>query len=144
VIGNLADAFTIRLLGAGDEAIVAEGALLFDHTPIPDQTSAFLRSERDFIWFAMAGSGPIGFVSASILLHPDKEPHLFVNELGVDDNFRRQGIATRLMQAVVHFGRERGLWPIWVAAEGDDHAAQAFYRSLSGMTERGAIVYEWE
>jgi GNAT superfamily N-acetyltransferase len=140
MVGSIA----IKLLGPGDESLVEAGAELFDDPPIPEQTRAFLASERDLLWFALAEGRPVGFVSANVLLHPDKLPHLFVNELATAESHRRRGIATRLMQSVVDFGRERALWPVWVAAEGDDDQAQAFYRSLSGKTERGAVVFEWE
>lgn len=140
----MTDRIAIRLLGSEDLELVLSAADLFDEPPIPDQTRAFLESEREFLWFALDGERPVGFVSASVLLHPDKPPHLFVNELATAEPYRRRGIATRLMQTVVDFGRERKLWPVWVAADGDDDLAQAFYRSLAGLTERGAVVFEWE
>ena len=137
------DGITIRLLGPKDAALVASAAALFDHPPLPDQTAVYLASERDFLWFAFADDAPVGFVSTVVVLHPDKPPQLFVTELGVAETTRRRGIATRLMQTVVAFGRERALWPVWVVAEGDDAHAIAFYRSLSGLTEAGAVHFEW-
>lgn len=136
--------FSIRLLNAGDEALVLNARRLFDYAPIAEQTRAFLVSDREFLWFAMTCDQPVGFVSATSILHPDKEPHLFVNELAVHEDWRRRGIARKLMETVVAFGRKNALWPIWLAAEGDDHRAQAFYRSLSDLSERGVIVFEWE
>ena len=134
----------IRLLGPGDETLVEAAAELFDHEPLPEQTRAFLASEREFLWLAIVKGRPAGFVSATSILHPDKRPHLFVNELATHEDHRRRGIATRLMRTVEQYGREHGLWPIWLAAEGDDEQAIAFYQSLSDMEERGAVVFEWE
>ena len=134
----------IRLLGPGDETLVEAAAELFDHEPLPEQTRAFLASEREFLWLAIVKGRPAGFVSATSILHPDKRPHLFVNELATHEDHRRRGIATRLMRTVEQYGREHGLWPIWLAAEGNDAQAIAFYRSLSDMEERGAVVFEWE
>lgn len=48
------------------------------------------------------------------------------------------------MRTVEEYGKMNGLWPIGVAAEGDDAQAIAFYRSLGDMEERGATVFEWE
>lgn len=141
---NVTEAVTIRMLGQGDEALVHSAADLFDDPPIAEQTTAFLNSDRDHIWIAYCGQEPVGFVSAITLLHPDKPPHIFVNELGVDDDYRRQGIATRLMAEAVSFARSCGLTPLWLAAEGDDDLANSFYRSLSEPIERGSVVYEWE
>ena len=135
---------TIRLLWLCDEALVEAAAQLFDHKPLPEQTRAFLASDREFMWLALKEGLPVGFVSATSILHPDKPPHLFVNELATHQDHWRRGIATRLMRVVEQFGRENDLWPIWVAAEGDDAQAISFYRSLGDMEERGAPVFEWE
>ncbi len=138
------ESVTVRLLGRGDEALIHAAADLFDDTPLPDQTQAFLASERDFIWVAFLGEEAVGFVSATVLIHPDKKPHIFVNELGVDDDHRRKGIGSKLMAEAVGFARSKKMIPLWLAAEGDDDLANSFYRSLSEPTERGSRVYEWE
>ena len=140
----MSETIEIRLLGPGDEDLVSAGAELFDDPPDPVQTRAFLASDREFLWFALDGGQPVGFVSATSIFHPDKKPHLFVNELATREDHFRRGIATQLMRTVERFGREQGLWPIWVAAEGGDARAIAFYRSLQDMEERGVSVFEWE
>lgn len=140
----MAEELEIRLLGQEDFDLVQSGAKLFDFAPIPEQTRAFLSSERDFIWFAILDEEPVGFVSASIIIHPDKPPHLFVNELDVRPDNQRMGIATQLIETVIAFGRQRKFWPVWLAAEGDDSVAKSFYRSLDGPEERGAAIFEWE
>lgn len=137
-------AIEIRLVGPDDFALVTEVRGIFDNPPIPEQTRDFLASDREFLWLASCDGEVAGFVSATSILHPDKLPHLFVNELGTREGFRRRGIATRLMRTVQDYGKAHGLRPIWVAAEGDDAQAIAFYRSLGDMEERGATVFEWE
>ncbi|SIO12695.1 Ribosomal protein S18 acetylase RimI [Parasphingorhabdus marina DSM 22363] len=137
-------ALSIRKLGPEDIELVHSAADLFDDPPIKEQTKAFLESDRDHIWIAYLGQEPVGMLTATTLLHPDKSPHIFVNELGIDDDYRRRGIATRLMAEAVSFARSCGLTPLWLAAEGDDDQANAFYRSLSEPTERVSVVYEWE
>ncbi|MCL4673395.1 MAG: GNAT family N-acetyltransferase [Sphingomonadaceae bacterium] len=136
--------FAIKLLGVEDVDLVLSAEGLFDFPCIPDQTRAFLTSERDFLWFALDSGQPVGFVSASVILHPDKAPHLFVNELATHSDHRRRGIARALMGAVIEFGRARKFWPVWLAAEGHDEPAIEFYRSLEHREERDAVVFEWE
>ena len=134
----------IRLMGVESEHIVLGAKGLFDNPARQDQARAFLASDRDYLWFAFLDGTPVGFVSATVVLHPDKPPHLFVNELATHEAQRRKGIATRLIETVLEFGKRNGAWPVWLAAEGDDRVAQEFYRSLSGLTERRAVVFEWE
>lgn len=139
----MAERVEIRLLSSDDLDLVMSAEGLFDYQPLAQQTAACLASDRDYIWFALEVGVPIGFVSASVILHPDKLPHLFVNELAAREDRRRRGVASLLMQTVVDFGRSNGFWPIWLAAEGDDEDAKAFYRSLAGSGERRAVVFEW-
>ncbi len=134
----------VRLLGPGDKELIAAASHLFDHPPTPDQTTAFLTSDRDYIWVAYTDGEAVGFASATILLHPDKPPHLFLQELGVDEDHRRRGVATKIMETAIAFAGEMDLLPLWLAAEADDDQANTFYRSLPDKTERGSIVYEWE
>ncbi len=123
----------IRLLGADDHALVTAAQGIFATPPIADQTRDFLASHRDFLWLAFLDGQPVGFVSATSVLHPDKPPHFFVNELEKCDGVRRRGIATRLMRTVQDYGKEHGLWTIWLAAEGGDAQAIAFYRFIDRL-----------
>lgn len=134
----------VRLLGPDDHGLVMGAGDLFDAPPISAQTTAVLASERDFLWFAMSGNRPVGFASATSILHPDQPPNLFFNELGVHEDFRRRGVATRLVEAVLAHARRSDIWPVWVLAEGDDAQAIAFYRSLSGLSQAGSVFFEWE
>ena len=141
---RLSDPIEIRRLGPDDLDLMMSAQGLFDFAPLPDQSEAFLSSDREFMWFAMDGETPVGFVSASVILHPDKKPQFFVNELATHERHRRRGIATALMASVVSYSRNAGFWPIWLAAEVDDEQAKAFYRSLRRPSERGAVIFEWE
>ncbi|MBU2589099.1 MAG: GNAT family N-acetyltransferase [Alphaproteobacteria bacterium] len=137
-------AVDVRLLGPGDTELVLSASHLFDAAPLPDQTTAMLYSERDFLWFALAQGRPVGFASATMVLHPDQRPVLFLNEIAVDDVAQRRGIGTRLMQAVFDLARSRGWASTWVLAENDDETAKSFYRSLSPATAQPSVMFEWE
>jgi ribosomal protein S18 acetylase RimI-like enzyme len=135
---------TVRLLGARDAALVEAASDLFDHPIIPDQLQGFLASERDFLWFAFDGEAAIGFASATSILHPDSQPVLFLNEIGVADKAQRSGVGRSLMQAVLAFAQSRGWQSTWVLAELGDDRAQGFYRALHPQTEMPAVMFEWE
>ena len=139
----MAEGWTIRRLGPGDEALIGEGGYLFDGPPIAAETARFLAGNDSFLWFALVEGKPAGFVSAVRMRHPDKQPSLFIDELGVDEAYRRRGIATALMETAVAEARALGCEAAWVAAEGDDELAIAFYESMSGKSARMARVFEW-
>ena len=137
-------AVNVRLLGPDDAALVLSSPDLFDAAPLPDQTIAMLESERDFLWFAFAQGRPVGFASATMVLHPDQRPVLFLNEIAVDEAVQRRGIGTMLMQAAIDLARSKGWTSTWVLARSDDAPAQTFYRSLSPATTQPSIMFEWE
>lgn len=120
---------TVRRLGAGDEDVVrrlAEG----------QPQTALLADERTIFVAAFDGEEPVGFAFGYLLPRRHGRPSmLFVYELGVDEAYRRQGIATQLMQELfAHAGGAEA----FVLTEPDNDAANATYARLGG--ERSEVV----
>ena len=117
---------TIRRLGPEDGAVVrklAEG----------EPQTALLAAEETIFLAAFDGAEPVGFAFGYELPRRHGSPSiLFVYELDVDEVYRRQGIATRLMEELGRIARARGICEGFVLAERDDDVANAFYRSLGG------------
>lgn len=123
------------VLGAGDN--------LFDNPVKPDQARAFVEDPNHFLIFALADTQPVGFASAIINLHPDKDPILFVSEVGVIESHQRRGIATKLMNAMTKLADTKGCQGIWLATEGDNTPARKLYQSLKGREIKDVVVYDW-
>ena len=72
----------------------------------------------------------VGFVSAVHYVHPDKpQPELWINEVGVADGYRGQGIGGALMRATLDVGRRLGCAEAWVLTERSNEAAMRLYAS---------------
>ena len=87
---------TIRNLGPEDADIlerVREGT--FDHAVDPARAWAFLATRVNDIVVALDRGDVIGFASGTVLMHPDKPTQFFVQEVGVHEDYRRQGIGWR-------------------------------------------------
>jgi ribosomal protein S18 acetylase RimI-like enzyme len=67
-----------------------------------------------------------------------------VQELGVNDEARRRGIARALMAALRSEGRARGCSATWVLTEEDNHAARATYAATGAEETTGVVMYEWK
>ncbi|MGX9179430.1 GNAT family N-acetyltransferase [Mesorhizobium sp. BHbdii] len=63
--------------------------------------------------------GVVGQCAAVIHRHPDKVSELHIDEVGVSPAFLRQGIATKMLDAMFEFGRELGCEEAWVGTEPD-------------------------
>jgi ribosomal protein S18 acetylase RimI-like enzyme len=113
---------TIRRLGPGDEDVVRR---LAEREP----QTALLQDDRTLFYAAFAGDEPIGFAFGYLLPRRHGDPEiLFVYELGVDVPYRRQGIATRLLRALLAAAPEA-----FVLTEPDNDAANAVYAKLGGV-----------
>ena len=140
----MTDTITLRDLGPDDLDVllsVPEG--LFDNEIRADQAHAFLTDTKHLLTLAFAGDLAIGMVSGTVLLHPDKAPALFVNEVGVRESHQRRGIATLLTTHILSRARALGCEGVWLATETDNEPALGLYRSLKGQ-ELPAVCFGWD
>lgn len=124
----------IRLLEAGDDAILADVAPgVFDNLVQPRLAAEFLADPRHHIAVACEAGQVVGFVSAVDYVHPDKPPELFINEVGVAPTHQRQGLAKRLLTAVLEAGRAAGCRQAWVLTDRSNVAAMRLYGACGGV-----------
>ena len=128
--------------GAVDADVVLRAAALFDETPTPEFTAGFLASAGHHLLLAIDGDTPVGFVTGVEIAHPDKRVEMFVYELGVDDDRRREGIATRLLEELAVLAAELGCRGLWVLTEPDNAAALATYRRASYATGDPTVLLD--
>jgi aminoglycoside 6'-N-acetyltransferase I len=134
----------IRVLGPADlDLLCAAEDGLFDNPVRPDEARAFLASPLHEIVVALAGRRILAFASGTVLLHPDKAPGLFVNEVGTRDGHQRRGLATAVCRALFARARARGCEGIWLGTEPDNAPALALYRTLGG-TECPFVGFGWD
>jgi hypothetical protein len=78
--------------------------ILFDDPPATGTSLGFLASPGHYLLFAWDDSNqPVGFISGVEMTHPDKGKEMYLNELGVAEGARRQGVASRLTGARARF-----------------------------------------
>lgn len=144
-MGATADDIEVRPLGPGDLALLCDAPPgVFDNPVNPEWAAAFLHDPANLIVVALDGGQICGMATGTVLRHPDKPPHLFVNEVGVHEDRRGLGIGRALMAAVLAAARGRGCAEAWVATEDDNAAARALYRGAGGDETEGVVLYEWE
>jgi ribosomal protein S18 acetylase RimI-like enzyme len=134
---------TIRRIGPGDEGRVVEAAPLFDYPPPPELVTRFLFQPNHHLFIAYSDGAPAGFVSGVELSHPDKGTEMFLYELAVDEAYRRQGIGSALVLALVALARERGCYGMWVLTDDDNAAAGATYRKAGAEVESKPLMFSW-
>lgn len=134
---------TLHLLDHANAARL-DGATVFDGPVMADSLAQFVEDPGHILLFATVGDTVAGFASGVVMYHPDKAPMLFVSEVGVDEPFRRRGIAKALTGALLHHARTLGCEGIWVATEADNAPAQKLYETLAARRTDGIVVYDWD
>lgn len=115
---------------------------LFDEAPSTDLTADFLARAGHHLLIASVDGEPAGFVSGVEIAHPDKRVEMFVYELGVDEAFRRRGVATALLRALDDVAESLRCRGSWVITEPDNVEARATYAKVGAEAET-SVVYEW-
>jgi GNAT superfamily N-acetyltransferase len=140
--------WTIRLARPEDAPEVLS-ADVFDGPAHAVATAQFLGTpgeaeSRNILVLAEMDGRIVGFASGTVLDHPDKARNLFVQELGVNEEAQRRGIARALLAALRAEGRVRGCRVSWVLTEDGNTAARSTYASTGGKETTGVVMYEWD
>ena len=117
---------------------------VFDNAVDADQLAVFVQDAGHEMVFAVADGRLLGMASGTVLRHPDKQPALFVNEVGVAEDMRNQGLGAELTQRLIDLARAQGCKGIWLATEEDNAPARALYRKLGARETGGIVVYDWD
>lgn len=148
----------IRRLEPGDGPVLrrlAEEAGAFEagggtrrSTTVSDQAALDAQAARRvladpdvYLLVAFEADVPVGFLVAQELLRPFGDPvRLFVREVRVRAERRREGIGRRLLESLWAIGREHGVGTAFALADPDDRDALAFYRAAGGKRSRRDLV----
>jgi ribosomal protein S18 acetylase RimI-like enzyme len=130
---------SIKRLGAGDGSILEFLALHdaeFDldergalQQPLkPETAKRFLDHPDVLLWVAVDENAIVGFLQCNvILLRSRVGQELVLYEIGVHQEWRRQGIGRALLNQMEIWMRENNVDVVWVLA--DNQEAVEFYRS---------------
>ena len=127
-----------------ENAALLEDADIFDNPVDSEQLAAFVADSGHKMIFATLGEQVVGMASGTVLLHPDKHPAFFINEVEVAEDMRCQGIGTRLVEMLMREARDSGCQGIWLATETDNIEARALYQKLGGRLTESVVVYDWD
>ena len=138
----------LRWLTADDEdlADIADALNRPDWEPSADRYTAealeaFLRDERHLYLVASIGDEIAGAAHAYLMLHPGGALHLYIDEVDTRERFRRMGVATAMVNALIQMARDKGADDAWLGTEHDNEAANALYRSLGPDEVEAGPIY---
>lgn len=137
----------IRALQADDVALLRQMLAMFgeafDELPTytarqPDDgyLQGLLTSQTFIAIAALDHNAVIGGLAAYVLPKFEQvRSELYIYDLAVDETYRRQGIATALIERLKKLAVERGIYVIFVQADYGDDPAIALYTKLGVREE---------
>ena len=108
----------------------------------PERLRTFLEA-GGVLLLAKDGDNIAGAIVAHILPDPSGKSMFFVFSLDTHPDYRRQGIATLLMNKCKDIAKEKGLAEVWVIADSDNEPANSFYRSLNPDEAGSSVMYAY-
>ncbi len=105
---------------------------LYKHkSPSKGYLKKLLASDNFFCIAAINENKVIGALTAYELVKYEQErSEIYIYDLAVHECFRRQGIATKLIENLKTIARKRNAWVVFVQAEYGDDPAIALYNKL--------------
>lgn len=94
-------------------------------------------SDDNFHVFVAIKAGLVigGLTAYTLPLFTRAETEIFLYEIGVQESFMRQGVASTLIEALNVFCREKKISTIFLCTELENKAAQALYEKMGGEKE---------
>jgi ribosomal protein S18 acetylase RimI-like enzyme len=112
---------------------------VFDHPIDPRYLEAYVADPRHALFVAVENGVVVGHIRGNTHLQPDRAPDLYIDNLGTAPSHQRRGIAARLMDALIAWGKAQGCTYAWVATETDNEGAKGFYAAQRFMHDTIAM-----
>lgn len=109
----------------------------------PEKLRAFLEA-GGILLLAKDGNKIVGVIVAHILPDPSGKNMFFVFSLDTHPNYRRQGVATMLMNKGKELAKAKGLAEVWIIANSDNEPANSFYQSLNPDEVEPSVMYAYK
>jgi aminoglycoside 3-N-acetyltransferase I len=107
-----------------------------DAIPSDEYLQRLLSKTYFIVLAAMDGDEVVGGLAAYELQKFEQErKEIYIYDLAVAEDYRRKGIATKLIQELQKLGKERNAYVIFVQADYEDDAAIRLYESLGVREE---------
>lgn len=116
---------------------------VFDDRIDLGRLAAYVADPSHMMVVALANGEVVGQARGVVHLHPDEPTELYIDNLGVTPSRKREGIATRLLDDLVAWGKSRGCEQAWVGTEPDNEPARALYQGRGSDAET-FVMYFYE
>ncbi|HWW27001.1 MAG TPA: GNAT family N-acetyltransferase [Caulobacter sp.] len=108
---------------------------VFDNEIDAQRLATYLESPGHLMIIAVCGRQVIGQVAAYVHRRPDEAPDVYIDNLGVAPAFQRRGVARRLVDEILAWGKTLGCHQAWIVTDTENNAARALYEGRGAAAE---------
>jgi ribosomal protein S18 acetylase RimI-like enzyme len=116
---------------------------VFDGEIDARRLATYLESPGHLMIIAVYGKQVIGQVAAYVHGRPDQTSDLYVDNLGVAPPFQRRGVARRLVDEILAWGKTLDCRQAWIVMDTENKAARALYESRGAAAEP-VVMFSYE
>lgn len=99
--------------------------------PSDEYLSALMKKDHFLVYVALDGQRVVGGLAAYVLEKFEQErKEVYIYDLAVEEAYRKQRIATRLIESLKEEAKRLGAWVVYVQADEVDEPAVKLYESL--------------
>jgi ribosomal protein S18 acetylase RimI-like enzyme len=129
----------VRRLGPGTELEILRSAYLMEETPELSAVRAYIDDERNVFLAAYEGSEPVGFLRGTARTQlRSRRKQFFLDEIAVDEKFRRRGVGKALINYLLRDCRELGFGDVFVFVDPTNAPAVRLYLTTGALPEVAA------
>jgi ribosomal protein S18 acetylase RimI-like enzyme len=134
----------LLLLTKADALLLAEAARIFKQAPA-NGAARFLDDPTAIAFVAMEDGEIVGWAWGYRQVRPDGRDQVLLYEIETAAAWRRRGIGTRLLRAVLDLARDEGFARVWLCTNEGNVAAVALYEAADGQRfHTDDVVYRWD
>ena len=122
----------VRAIRAVHELKPVEGQNGLDASE--DHMRKLLQQDANYLIVAFDGGRPVGFLVAHRFSRIDRDKNMvYLYEIGVDPDYRRQGIGSKMIRLLKDECKGDNVMEIWVATGDDNIPAMRLYESTGAV-----------
>lgn len=114
--------------------------------PSDDYIKLLLENTLNIVIVAANDSGLVvgGLIAYELKKFEQERGEIYLYDLAVREEYRRQGLATGLIQELIKIGKERGVYEVFVQADNEDTPAVELYNKLSTSKETNITHFNFK
>lgn len=116
----------------------------FDNKFSVETLRQFVEDPARVYLLSYAGDRLAGASHGYLMQHPAGPKYFYIDEVDTARPFRRQGIATAMMEELFRLAKQMGAEEVWLGVDEGNDAAYALYRKLGPSEEERGTIFTYK